>query len=159
MSILIPSFLALVTAVITSFIGYYITKSKMKHEIVAEQKYQYFLPFKSCADEFRGRLIHIESRLSEKSERQQAMITRFDQRFETLKKEWYFNDEIGPNGGYFITSTIYINSLFFYWIKKIQMEFPYMDLKCCSSTLTLWKSNRHFRYIHSDIVDYSIQYH
>ena len=133
MSILIPSLLALVTAIITSFIGYYITKSKMKQEIVVEQKYKYFLPFKSCAEEFRWRLKHVESRLSEKSEKQQAMITRFDQKFETRSKEWYFNDDIGPNGGYFITSTIYLNCLFFYWIKRIQTEFPYMDLKCKKS--------------------------
>ncbi|HEX9972886.1 MAG TPA: hypothetical protein VGD14_12505 [bacterium] len=142
MSILIPSLLALITAILTSFIGYSITKSKMKHEIITEQKYKYFLPFKSCAEDFRGRLIHIEKRLSEKSEKQKAMITRLDQKFNSREINWYFKDDVGPEGGYFITSTIYITCLLFYWIRKIQWESPFIELICKKNITEMMKEIR-----------------
>jgi len=142
MSILIPSLLALITAILTSFIGYSITKSKMKHEIITEQKYKYFLPFKSCAEDVRGRLIHIEKRLSENGEKQKAMIARFNQKFETHKFSWYFNDTVGREDGYFITSTIYITCLLFYWIRKIQWESPFIELICKKNISEMMKEIR-----------------
>lgn len=105
-------------------------RAKLRDDVIMKQKHEYFLPFKYCADEFRRRLEHIVIRLENfDSEKHIRMIKRLNQNFECKELKWFFNDEISPNGGYFITSTIYQNCLLFYWMKRIQIEHPFIPLK------------------------------
>ncbi len=107
-------------------------RAKAELEVVMRQKHEYFYPFKNCANEFRGRLIHIERRLKDRNndpEKHENMIRRLRQDFTSKKPEWFFNDSVGIEGGYFISSTIYQNCLLFYWIKRIQQEHPFIPLK------------------------------
>jgi len=108
-----------------------LSKERVKRQldVLLQQKYNYLLPFKYCADEFRRRLVHINDRLSENGKKQNEMILRFNQDIDLSHNiEWYFNDEIGPNGGYYITSTVYTTCMLFYWMKRIQWENPYISL-------------------------------
>src|SRR4030042_1042477 len=68
-------------------------------------------------------------RLTKESKKHDEMVIRFNQDIDkSYDIEWYFNDDIGPKGGYFITSTIYTNCMLFYWMKRIQWEHPYIAL-------------------------------
>ena len=104
--------------------------------ITLQQQYNYLLPFKYCADDFRGRLIHIKRRLKDvdQKEKHQQMVSRFNQNFDDKDDlNWCFCDDVGPQGGYYITSTIYMNCVLFYWIKRLQHEHPYIPLKIRST--------------------------
>lgn len=103
---------------------------RQRHDVVTLQKYQYFFPFQSSANELMGRLLHIDDRLSNPDDKQnyENMVRRFQQDFESQDREWYFNDAVGPEGGYFMTSTIYMNCVLFYWIHRIQLEYPFIPL-------------------------------
>ncbi len=101
---------------------------KTQHDVTTNQKYFYFLPFKYSADEYRRRLIHIINRFSEKGPKYQDMVNRFKQNFDTKTLEWYVNDQVGAEGGYFITSTIYTTCSLFFWMKRIQQEHPFIPL-------------------------------
>lgn len=130
----------IISGIISVTVAYFTARHKTKTELSKErikrqldvqlqQKYNYLLPFKYCADEFQGRLIHINDRLSEEGKKHDEMVIRFDQDIDKSHDiEYYFNDNIGPNGGYYITSTIYTNCLLFYWMKRIQWEHPYISL-------------------------------
>jgi hypothetical protein len=125
---------SLIIAYITAL---YKTNLELKKErarghlnIALQQQYNYLLPFKYCADDFRGRLIHIKKRLSEKGKKHKEMVSRFNQTFDDkVALNWYFCDDVGPQGGYYITSTIYMNCILFYWIKRLQHEYPFIPLK------------------------------
>ena len=133
-------FALIISGIISLTVAYFTARHKTKTELSKEkikrqldvqlqQKYKYLLPFKYCADEFGRRLFHIKERLSEESKKHNEMVTRFNQDIDKSHDiEWYFNDEIGPKGGYFITSTIYTNCMLFYWMKRIQWEQPYISL-------------------------------
>jgi len=58
-----------------------LSKERVKRQldVLLQQKYNYLLPFKYCADEFRRRLVHINDRLSENGKKQNEMILRFNQ--------------------------------------------------------------------------------
>lgn len=130
---------AIVSILVAYLTAYYKTRSelskdraKLHLDVVMKQKHDYFFPFKYCADEFRGRLIHIERTLRKKEfddDKYEDMAKRFRQDFLSKDLEWFFNDTIGPEGGYFIASTIYLNCLVFYWMKRIQVEQPFISLK------------------------------
>lgn len=104
-------------------------KAKRELEISQQQKYNYFLPFKYLANEFGGRVKHIVDRLSEQGEKHDNMVKRFRVDLNNKDHAWFYNDSIGPHGGYFFTSTLYLNLLLFYWIKQIQENYPYIPLK------------------------------
>lgn len=106
-------------------------RAKLHLDIIMKQKHDYFLPFKYCADEFRRRLVHIDAILRYQefdNDKYENMIKRLKQVFSNRNPEWFFNDDIGPEGGYFITSTIYLNCTLFYWMKRIQAEHPFILL-------------------------------
>ncbi len=136
----------IISGIISVTVAYFTARHKTKTELSKErikrqldvqlqQKYKYLLPFKYCADEFQRRLIHINERLSEESKKHDEMVIRFNQDIDKSHDiEWYFNDDIGPKGGYFITSTIYTNCMLFYWMKRIQWEHPYISLLVDEST-------------------------
>ena len=104
-------------------------KAKRELEVSQQQKYNYFLPFRYLADEFGGRVRHIVDRLSEQGEKHDNMVKRFRVDISNKDYAWFYNDSIGPQGGYFFTSTLYLNLLLFYWIKQIQENYPYIPLK------------------------------
>lgn len=127
-------FVAIVTALLTTRykINLELKKERAKSQLeqIRLQKYQYFSPFKYAAAEFRRRISHIVHRLSEKEgQKFENMIKRFQVGFDSKNLDWFFNDDVNSQGGYFITSTIYINSMLFYWIKRIQFEYPFIPLK------------------------------
>lgn len=131
---LISILVAIVTALLTTRykINLELKKERAKGQLEQErlQKYQYFSPFKYAAAEFRRRISHIVYRLSEKGgEKFENMIKRFQVNFDSKQLEWFFNDDVNSRGGYFITSTIYTNCMLFYWIKRIQFEYPFIPLK------------------------------
>ena len=104
-----------------------------EQEILREQRYKYFLPFKYYAEDFRRRLLHIERRLSDECkkrtpEKYNNMIIRLRQTLSD-QLEWYFNDSVSSEGGYFFTSTVYMNCMLFYWMARIQWEYPYIPLR------------------------------
>lgn len=138
LAILISSVFSLIIAFVTATLK---TRSELKHEkakreleISQLQKYNYFLPFKYLADEFSGRLKHITNRLLEDGEKHDNMVRRFQV---DLKSDlsWYYDDDVKDKGGYFFTSTIYLNSMLFYWIKQIQDKYPYIPLKITETNL------------------------
>jgi hypothetical protein len=110
-------------------------KAKREMDITQQQKYKYFLPFKYLADEFGGRLKHITKRLSEQGEKHDNMVKRFQLDIDKKDYTWFYNDVIGPDGGYYFISTLYLNSMLFYWIKQIQDNYPYIPLKITDSNL------------------------
>ena len=118
---------AMITAILTYYVSLRTNKKATQHEIITEQKYHYFLPFKYQAQELLNRVRHIEKRLSED---QPAMKTYFSVSFENKKLEWFFKDWIDYEklepGGYFLASTIYMNCLLYYRMKVMQDKFPYI---------------------------------
>jgi len=157
------AFFGLVISGIFSIIAAYVTatlttKSKVRVElekehktrkldVVMKQKYEYFLPFKYYAEDFRGRLIHIMQTLSkaEGLEKHAQMVKRFSQEFKPKPLEWYFNDSIGSEGGYFISSTIYMNCVLFYWMKRIQLEHPFISLKLPKNSSKVQQYSKYVR--------------
>lgn len=129
---------ALVSILLAYLTAHYKTKTELEKDraklhldVIMKQKYEYFLPFKYCADELRRRLIHIEKVLSKNeydNDKYENMIKRLDQNFNSKKHDWFYNDEVGPTGGYFISSTIYQNCLLFYWMRRIQIEHPFIPI-------------------------------
>jgi len=106
-------------------------RARLRLDVIMKQKHEYFFPFKFCADEFKRRVIHIHKVLQKEEydkDTYENMIKRLRQDFKSKDLEWFFNDEIGPTGGYFITSTIYQNCMLFYWMKRIQSEQPFIAL-------------------------------
>lgn len=106
-------------------------RARANIEVIMRQKHDYFYPFKHNADEFRGRLGHICQRLvddPETSPKRKNMIIRMSQNFDSKDHEWFYSDSLDQPGGYFITSTVYLNCMLFYWIKRIQHEQPFMAL-------------------------------
>lgn len=128
----------IVSILIAYITAYLKTKSEFEKEyarlrldVIMKQKHEYFFPFKFCADEFRRRIIHIQKILNREdfdNDKYENMIKRLKQNFKSKDLEWFFNDEIGSQGGYFITSTIYQNCMLFYWMKRIQSEQPFIPL-------------------------------
>jgi hypothetical protein len=128
----------IVSILIAYLTAHYKTKSelekeraKLQFDIVMKQKHDYFLPFKYCADEFRRRLVHIDAVFKHQdfdNDKYENMIKRLKQDFSSRSPEWFFNDAIGPEGGYFITATMYLNCTLFYWMKRIQAEHPFIPL-------------------------------
>lgn len=110
-------------------------KTKRELDITQQQKYSYFLPFKYLADEFGSRLRHITNRLSEQGEKHDNMIMRFQLDIDKKDHNWFYSDAVGPDGGYYFISTLYLNSMLFYWIKQIQDNYPYIPLKIADSNL------------------------
>jgi hypothetical protein len=92
------------------FIGIFKEGFSNKRALLLEQRQKYLLHFKFYADEVRRRLMHIEKRLSvlNEPEKNEKMYHRLHQVLKTHNLEWYFNDSIGPEGGYFVTSTMYM---------------------------------------------------
>jgi hypothetical protein len=110
-------------------------KAKRELDITQQQKYNYFLPFKYLADEFCSRLRHITARLSEQGEKHDNMVRRFQLNIDKKDHNWFYNDVVGPHGGYYFISTIYLNLMLFYWIKQIQDNYPYIPLKITDKNL------------------------
>lgn len=135
----------IISILIAYLTAYYKTKSELEKErarlrldVVMKQKHEYFLPFKYYADEFKRRLVHIEATLRNEeydNDKYENMIKRLKQDFSLKTPEWFFNDEIGPDGGYFITSTIYLNCVLFYWMKRIQTEHPFISLELAEKSV------------------------
>ncbi len=137
-----PILAVVISGIISILVAYLTAQQKTKMELGKErakadiqiniqQKHDYFHPFKHNADEFRGRLNHIRRRLihePETSEKRKNMITRMSHDFETRNLEWFYSDSVDELGGYYITSTVYLNCIFFYWLKRIQHEQPFMTL-------------------------------
>lgn len=118
-------------------------KAKRELDVSQQQKYNYFLPFKYLADEFGSRLRHIINRLSEQGEKHDNMVKRFQLDIDNKDHTWFYNDVVGPKGGYFFISTIYLNLMLFYWIKRIQDNYPYIPLKITDKDLPeLMEHNR-----------------
>lgn len=156
--------IAIVSSGIVSIVLAYITahqktasefkkeRAKAEFEVIMRQKHEYFYPFKHCADEFRRRLIHIEQRLRNNenaTEKYDNMIKRFRQDFKFKKPEWFYNDKVGPEGGYFITTTIYLNCLLFYWIKRIEYEHPFISLEIRNTNTVSDALKRYEKYLES----------
>ena len=117
--------------------------ARLRLDVIMKQKHEYFFPFKYCADEFRRRIIHIQKILNREyfdNDKYENMIKRLKQNFNSKDLEWFFNDEIGSQGGYFITSTIYQNCMLFYWMKRIQSEQPFIPLDLGKSSREMLKS-------------------
>lgn len=141
----------IISGIISIFVAYLtarhktnteLSKERVKRQldVLLQQKYNYLLPLKYCADEFRRRLVHVNQRLTERSKKHNEMVKRFYQNMASSHKmEWYYSDEIGPNGGYYITSTIYMNCMLFYWMKRIQWENPYISLSLSDNSDELIK--------------------
>lgn len=121
--------LAYFTARIETRTALHKDKKQRDLDVVIEQRYKYFLPFKFCGNELRGRISHILKRLKGKGKKHDNMVARFTQDFSEKGFEWFLSDDIGPRGGYFITSTVHMNCMLFYWLKRMQYEYPYIPLK------------------------------
>lgn len=128
---------------------------KENRGLLNEQRQKFFLPFKYYALEFNSRAKHVLRRLSfDKKDLEKAatsegdngdslklaiakninMIKRLYNMREKLENkhddlEWFFNDSVGPNGGYFINSTLYQTCLLFYWMKRILQDFPFIPIE------------------------------
>jgi hypothetical protein len=145
-------FIALIVVVVTWLLSRKLEEFKMnrnkidllelelkrsRNEILTVQKYKYFLPLKHWARELRGRIWHIKQRFLEEDktinkdlveEKRNNMIYRFKKDFASKTLDWFFIDS-PKDGGYFISSTIYMHCILFYWIYKTELEYPYMQLK------------------------------
>lgn len=138
-----PIFAVIFSGVVSILVAYLTARQKTKTElnkerakadieVIMRQKHDYFHPFQHKADEFRGRLGHIYQRLvndPETSPKRKNMIIRMAQNFESKDYEWFYSDSLDQPGGYFITSTVYLNCVLFYWIRRIQHEQPFMTLE------------------------------
>lgn len=130
--------LTAITAILVAIIGLYqafrIERKNRNNEILKTQGFHFFLPFKYASLEFLDRIKHIENRLSddgkvENMSKHENMKMRLKTKEVYSKEvEWFFNDEVGPDGGYFITSTVYMTCVLFYWMRKIQNEYPFIPL-------------------------------
>lgn len=131
-----------ITAVITYFFTNRSNQVKQREEIRKEQKYKYFLPFKDYSIEFLHRLEHIEQRIFEN---RLDMKVNFTQNYEGKNKDWFHIDWVDTEnltpGGYFITSTIYMNCILYSKIKLIQQEYPFIALSLKSNLKNLIKSS------------------
>lgn len=130
----IEAFSILLTALITYYFALRQNAAAKQQEIVKEQKYQYFLPFKYQSEELLNRVIHIEHRLSEE---QKEMKGHFALSLEGKDLEWYFKDweDVSKliSGGYFLTSTIYMHCLVYNKMYALQQKFPYIEVKIKNS--------------------------
>jgi hypothetical protein len=143
---LITVLISLLSAVITAVITYFVTirsnQNKQSEEVKKEQKYKYFLPFKDCSIEFLHRLRHIEARIFDEKD---DMKAHFRQSFIDKSDEWYHVDWVNAKemipGGYFLTSTIYMNCLLYSKIKLIQQEYPFILLRLKYTLNDLLKSS------------------
>jgi hypothetical protein len=153
--ILLPGVLSIIVAVVTAYLT---TRQQMGLErlkstldIEARQRFNYFLPFKYAADEFLRRLKHIETRLSageSHPDKYKEMVSRFSIDIQGRTHKWFYDGRLNPPGGYFATSTMYMNCLLFYWMKRIQWEYPYIPLKLEKSTLKA--RSREDRFVDAD---------
>jgi hypothetical protein len=124
---------SIITAIITYFLTLRSNEAKVKIEILKEQKYKFFLPFKFACNEFMHRLIHIEERLS--NPELKHIKTHFQQNFENKDINWFYTDWYNPEienmkpGGYFLTSTIYMNCILYQKINALLKEYPFLQVK------------------------------
>ena len=104
--------------------------AKVKQEILKEQKYKYFLPFKNYCIEFRHRVAHIEKIIANK---EPNPFCSLENNADAENLEWYFTDwvdlETHKPGGYFIATTVYMNCLLYSRIKIMQHEHPFIEVK------------------------------
>ncbi len=133
-TIIIAALTALVTSFIPEIIKHYLSirtsATTRQQEIIKEQKYNYFLPFKNQAEELLNRVIHIEKRLEQK---QQEMISHLQISYENKNLDWYFKDwenlEEKISGGYFLTSTLYMNCILYKKMSLMQEKFPFIEVE------------------------------
>ncbi len=157
---IVGSLSAMISAILTYFVGIRTNKKTSHHEIITEQKYHYFLPFKYQAQELLNRVKHIERRLSEN---QEAMKSHFQISLDKMELEWYFKDWTDfknlESGGYFITSTMYMNCLLYNRMKVMQDKFPYIITQLNESLeKQSMKNDKEIKYYISEIEkDTSIQ--
>lgn len=147
---IIVQLLGMIGIVTVAIIGFFqamkLEREKHQNEIRNDQRYKYYLPFKYSVSEFLDRIRHIEERLSNESKESETkrldMITRLSQSFEEIESvDWFFDDSISKEGGYFITSTIYLNCILFFRIREIQWKYPYIPLKLNKSLKALLDTN------------------
>lgn len=128
-TILISVITVLITGGVTYFFAIKRERHKEKADIEKRQRHEYFHPFKYSSKEFLARLKHIEDRLTDGDN---GYIERFSPSIKILGKDkkWYFHSRKHKDpGGYFTTSTIYMNCILFYRMKRIQWEHPFIPLK------------------------------
>lgn len=125
----------LLTAVATFYFTIRINKIKQERELLKDQTYKYFLPFKFACNEFLNRLIHIEKRVIDPKSVHTS--PHFLHSPEEKGKDWFhtdwYNDDLSKGelkpGGYFLVNTIYMNCILYYWMKIILKEYPFLKIK------------------------------
>lgn len=132
-----PIISGLILAIVAFFIGVVKERSENKTKMLQEQRFKYLLPLKHYAEDFCRRLVHIENRLSRDPSDKKCinMKCRFSHDLIKNQKpfEWHFNDSVNQGGGYYITSTLYMNCILYYWIRRILLEYPYIPIKAKKS--------------------------
>lgn len=130
--LLITVITAIITAIITYTVNMRVNSKNKQMDLLKEQKFKYFLPFKYYCNEFLHRLLHIENKLTIKDT---EMINQLKVNYSDKNLDWYFldwtknkNDELIPSG-YYLTSTIYMNCILYFRIKQLQTEYPFLIVK------------------------------
>lgn len=146
---IITVIISIITASTTALVTYFSTAksndAKVRQEILQEQKYKYFLPFKYHSEEFFHRLLQIEMAITEKDD---TILSQFSNNFQNEDLESYFIDSndggISSSRKYLKASTIYINCVLYYKMKIMQSEYPFMNVEIRQSIEKHIKENHDY---------------
>lgn len=128
MEILLKVILTIGGVLIGGVLGYFIYKLKQDYDIKQEREIRYFHPFQFAVEEFLGRLIHIVKSLSD-PKKKERIKERFQHTLDGKSMDWFFNDQLGTKGGYFLCSTLHTTCQLFLYSKAILQNHPYFILK------------------------------
>jgi len=145
-TIVVAALTVLIAEIIKHFVSVKTSATTKQQDIIKEQKYHYYLPFKYQAEELLNRSIHIEQRLTDNIT---DMIAHFQVDYEGKPLEWYFKDWINveerESGGYFLTSTIYMNCILYSKMYLMQNKFPYIEIGIQNSLNRINKNDDNFK--------------